>query len=131
MKKKTNRCKWALKEPYLIDKKDNRYKDFSKHLKETGISPDETWSLYNVISEFVLPRLKLFKEDHGGYPMGMTGEQWNEILDKMIFAFEWTEMEDKMTPEYEALTKEQKDKAWKKYEEGVELFAEYFMALWW
>jgi hypothetical protein len=128
---KIEKCKWALKKPYLVKKDDKRYEKFNKHLKQTGISPDETWSLYNVVSEFVLPRLKLFKEQKACYPHGMSSEEWDVILDKMIFAFEFVKMEDELLPEYEKLDDAGRKDYWKRYEEGIKLFSEWFMALWW
>lgn len=129
-KTKIEKCKWALRKPYLIDKKDSRYKGFVKYLKKTGISPDEMWSLDSVISEFILPRLKEFKRCHGGYPWGLTIKKWNDILDKMIFAFEWNLKETNMSDGYMEMSDKEKDNAWKKYEEGTKLFIEYFRGLW-
>jgi len=132
MKKiKIEKCKWALRKPYLVDKKDKRYKKYVRYLKKTGVSFDETWSLDFAISEFILPRLKLFKEIHGGYPMGLTDEKWNGILDKMIFAFEWNMKETNMTDGYMEMSDEEKKEAWEKYREGMDLFREYFRDLWW
>lgn len=33
------------------------------------------------------PALVLFREKNTGYPNGLTEDEWNTILDKMIFAF--------------------------------------------
>ena len=54
--------------------------------------PKETWSLFTNIAEYTLPRLKLFKRLQNGYPgrdEADTPEKWNEILDRMILAFEY------------------------------------------
>jgi hypothetical protein len=84
--------KWSVKKPLYITKKDKRYAKHLKQLKERGFSDTETWSLYSVLSDFILPRLKRFKEVTNGFPStgDMTMEKWYEILDKMIFAFEWS-----------------------------------------
>jgi hypothetical protein len=131
MKKEKLTSKWSLKKPLYLEKTDDRYKKYAKQLKETGFCNPETWSLYSVIAEFTLPRLKMFRRIYGGYPMGLTEKKWDEILDKMIFSFEWSEMEDSMTEEYEKMTDKEKKIAWKKYDEGMNLFIEYFRALWW
>jgi hypothetical protein len=118
--------RWSLKEPLYLEKTDKRYKAHLKELKETGFSHAETWGLNSVIAEFILPRLKRFKEVQNGYPSNLTEYQWNIILDKMIFAFDW------------ALTHEDKDRSeeefkdgFKKFDEGMKLFSENFMDLWW
>lgn len=60
--------------------------------KETGMSRDETWNLKTNIAVFLVPRLKLFKEQQmtiGGHPGCFENkEEWQAVLDKMIFAFE-------------------------------------------
>ena len=72
----------------------------------------------------------MFKEIHGGYPGNLTEEKWNEILDKMVKAFEYINNED--------LGIDENEHGLKKYEkreqiikEGLDLFREYFFALWW
>ena len=135
MKKKTSEklsSKWSVKAPLYIDKTDKRYSRHLKMLKECGFSDTETWSLYSVLSEFVLPRLKRFKKITNGFPsvptsMGdMTMDKWYEILDKIIFAFDWALTSDDMFE-----NKKEYMNGWKKYKEGMELFAEYFRDLWW
>ena len=56
-----------------------------------GWSDEDTWSLYSTTARFLAPRLKKFKvlinkSEYGGHPMDITGEEWNNILDKIIFA---------------------------------------------
>ena len=123
--------KWSIEKPLYIDENDKRYKRHLKELKETGFSDTETWSLYSCISEFILPRLKRFKEINAGYPSNLTEIKWNKILDKMIFSFEWTLEQDEMSEEYMSLSDKKKEINWKRYNEGMKLFAEYFRDLWW
>lgn len=120
---------WSLKKPLYLKKNDKRYKLHAKQLKERGFSDAETWSLYCPIAQFILPRLIRFREIGNGYPMGLTPEKWDAILDEMIFAFDWilNYEEDK----YEGLTDEQKDSNWKRYEAGMQLFVKWFRDLWW
>ena len=50
--------------------------------------PRETWSLDWTMAKFVYPRLKKFKEENIGFPHEFkTIDEWNEILDKMLFSF--------------------------------------------
>ena len=126
-----DKSKWSTEKPLYIDEKDDRYKNQMEQLKEFGFSDSETWSLFSVVAEFILPRLKRLKEIKGGYPANLTNAEWDEILNKMIFAFEWSLTDGNMTDEYMAMTDEERDDSWEKYKEGMELFAEYFMGLWW
>jgi len=130
MKKLTS--KWSVKSPLYITKKDKRYSKHLKMLKECGFSDTETWSLYSVIVEFILPRLKRFKMVANGYPANLANEkEWEKILDKIIFALEWTKIDDDMSGDYDKLTVEEKKENWDKYTEGMKLFAEHFRDLWW
>lgn len=115
-------------ETFYVKKDDDRYEKFAKEKKETGISPDETWSLYSNIAIFVLPRLKLFKEmqkNIGGHPSCFrSNKSWMKILDKMIWSMEQIVEEKK--PD---------DMEWDEYEKkvsyGITLFGKYFRCLWW
>lgn len=124
--------KWVTKKPLYIDKTDKRYKKYVKQLKKDGFSNTETWCLTSVIAQFILPRLIKFKEITNGYPGNddfPTMEKWHEGLDKMIFAFEWAIAND--AEENYKLSDKIKKENWNKYIEGMRLFSEYFMALWW
>ena len=92
--------------------------------KRMGYDVSDTWALFLTISEFVLPRLRTFKEltlhSYPGRDEVDTSEKWDEILDKMILAFEsiiineergdWDNMQE--------------------IEEGLDLFRKYFFDLW-
>ena len=83
--------------------------------------PDEDlWNLDKTICKFVLPRLKEFRRQSPCYPMDIKHEEWLQILDKMIEAFE-------LSSTYDILN----DKDNKKVEDGLLLFAKYFQCLWW
>lgn len=125
MKKKKHRYEWTGK-TYLVDENDQRFNKFAKIKEKTGISPDETWNLYINIATFVLPRLKMFKK----YTIGTPGclqsqEEWFEILDKMILAFEHIEKDD------EPDDLEENKKYQEEINNGIYLFGEYFRYLWW
>jgi hypothetical protein len=124
------KSKWSLKKPLYLKKTDRRYAIQIKQLKKWGFSDSETWSLYDPIAEFILPRLIRFKEITIAYPgNNITMEKWKAMLDEMIFAFDWAlhDEDDK----YDNLTEKQRDANWKRYEKGMELFAKWFRALWW
>jgi hypothetical protein len=99
---------------------DKREEKFSKQRLEQGFDESETWSLYTTISNFIIPRLKKFRDVTCAYPPELTPEEWDNILDKMIKSFEIASNSDFMT-------EEQSDE----FREGFNLFNEYFFALWW
>jgi hypothetical protein len=117
---------WSLQKPLHVESSDVGYDHHVKQLRQRGFSDSETWSLDVVISKFILPRLKRFKEVNNGYPGHLTPEGWNEIIDKMIFAFEFN-----ITMDEWSSNKEGFDAEVAKYEEGMQLFAKYFRDLWW
>lgn len=61
-----------------------------------GVADSECWSLDYTLSLYILPRLKHFKKmTRYTYPSNITPERWEEILDEMIWAFEYMLNEDK------------------------------------
>lgn len=122
---------WVRRQPLFLKKSDKRYKSATKQIKKYGFSDSETWGLDSVICKFILPRLIRFKElnANGGFPIQFTSESWDAVLDEMIFAFDWSlNWEEE---KYSKLTKEEQDANWKRYENGMQLFAKWFRDLWW
>ena len=127
-----------------------------KWLKQRGlyVNPKETWSLDITFAKYIIPRSKKFKELNNGYP-GIeevnTPEKWDEALDKMIQAFEyvidWDEYwlddprydytdimfgDDKELYESIVENKRMEDiRRLTAINEGLQLFAKYYMSLWW
>lgn len=80
---------------------------------------EELYSLDFTIAEFILPRLRNFKEVNNGYPGEMSGiEEWETAIDKMILGFE--------VSRNCFLEKEEIEKR----DEGLLLFAKWFDYLW-
>lgn len=113
------------KQVCFLDKEDERYIEYKKYKEENGISPDQTWSLFNNICIFMIPRLKEFKKRTICYPVGVTFQEWQKILDKMIEAFELS------NSDLLSLNQKKRKKLQKKIEEGLDLFRKYFFDLWW
>jgi hypothetical protein len=87
-----------------------------------GWDDSEIWSLDYTISQFVLPRLKGLKKIQHGYPSTLsTMQEWEDIMDKMILAFELNIkiFDDDVSKEERELM-----------QEGLDLFAEYYCGLW-
>ena len=107
----------------LTDKTDNREVEYAKQRQLRGFDDSETWSLTDTICHFIIPRLKRFKEVNNGIPHPLTMDEWNTIIDKMLLAFE-------------LISREEGSRIWsdeesKQIDEGLDLFREWFMALWW
>lgn len=64
----------------------------------TGFPHKQAWNFYGWHSQMVAKRLRLLREDTKGWPMGLTLDEWNDILDQMIWSFE--HCEDDVLPEY-------------------------------
>ncbi len=85
-----------------------------------GWDDSDTYNLDARISEFLIPRLKRFKELNRAYPGEFsTPEEWDVILDKMIKAFELHLVD---TANWHLSPEET---------EGMELFVKYYRGLWW
>ena len=88
-----------------------------------GFSDDVTWSLDAEIAKFIAPRLKRFKELNNGFPGQLTSEKWDEILDEMIWAFEFHASEESSW--------NQDSELYKRAQKGLKLFGYWFPHLWW
>ena len=87
-----------------------------------GFDVRDTWSLDTTISKWLLPRLKMFKEVNIVYPIDLTPESWDAILDKIIDSLE--KNVNKFDNEYSV-------EEWKKIQEGFELLGKRLPDLWW
>jgi hypothetical protein len=88
-----------------------------------GYADVDIWGLDYTIAKFVLPRLMAFRRDLHGHPPNLEHKEWEEILDKIIYAMA-------------SIVKDEEDIAkddiieWEKVQEGCELFGQYFHHLW-
>ena len=87
-----------------------------------GFWPSDLWSLDMTITDFILPRLKMFAEDPMGYPSDLEFEEWKQILGKMVYSFELLQQDG----DGETLP----DDGYVKIEEGLILFAQWYRHLW-
>lgn len=85
----------------------------------------DTWDAYVSLSYIILPLLKEFRKTLNGHPGTLTMEEWESIVDKMIFAFE-----NILDDEVETFNIEVLNEVMPKRQEGLELFGKYFEALW-
>ena len=111
-----------------------------------SIDVEELYDLDVTIARFILPRLMVFKQHCERTPnLNMSHEEWNGILDKMIYAFERIACQtEEDTPEYKAYIKaiwnNEEDLAdlkrnakasLKPISEGLSLYHKYYRSLWW
>jgi hypothetical protein len=90
-----------------------------------GWDDSETWNLETRLAEHILPRIKRLKELTIAYPDDLQSfEDWQGILDEMIFAFEYHSKDqmDKMD-----ITEED----YRRVENGLMLFAKHYNNLGW
>jgi len=98
---------------------DDDRQDFWKEQKEKyGFDERELWSLYSRIALFIYPRLKMYSEIQSR-PIGMTNEQWKEILDQMLTAFEIIIKDEVDEGSNEKIVRK-----------GLKRFFKYFLYLW-
>ena len=82
---------------------------------------EEVWNTDNVLAQLISPRLQAFKAlDKHGYPPGcMDMREWNNIIQKMIDAFELMKYVHTPNPDEN-----------KTIEQGLDLFRKYYRNLW-
>jgi hypothetical protein len=114
---------------------DKRRFKWYRQRKKLGFDDRETWSLDHTIAKFALPRLIRFKEVKCGYPSCFSSsEEWDVILDKMIYALQAIVDEFNGTKNTISATGDGIKgfrKHIRKEHEGLVLFGKYFGHLWW
>ena len=94
-----------------------------------GYSEKDLWNLDVHLSELIYTRLVAFRDSRHlvAYPADFNSiEEWKEVIDKMIFAFEYYAHEDRFATSNHYAMKYDIERA----EEGLQLFTDYFTSLW-
>lgn len=86
----------------------------------------ELYNLDYTFTAFILPRLKAFKEHQIGSPGYLEQDEWYNILDQMIHAFQLLYDDCIDRDDWTPLTQKQEDEIY----EGIQLFAKYYRCLW-
>lgn len=97
-----------------------RRKKSKKFFKKYGFHFEECWCLDHSIACYLLPRLVHLKKVMNTYPDGLTPEEWDEVLGKMIHGFKLI-AEDKLFYNSENLAAAH---------EAIDLFAKHYFSLW-
>lgn len=105
----------------LTNPDDNSEPMFKEQRLKRGFDDTETWSLRDTITDFILPRLKRYREIIDGTIIDSYGLY--KKIDLSIRAFEIVKKED----ETGGVTKEE----WKEFDKGMAAFHKVFMRLWW
>jgi len=120
--------------------------DYNPQAIAQTINVEDLYDLDITIARFVLPRLMVFKQHCERTPnLTMSHEEWDQKLDKMIYAFERIALQtEEETPEYKAYIKaiwnNEEDLADLKHaakaslkpiSEGLSLYHKYYRNLWW
>jgi len=92
-----------------------------------GFTYSDLWNIDSWISWQLPSMLKQFKRVSGGHPGSMTSEEWNAILDRMIFC-----LSEMVNPHGGCIFDEEELKYRDEMKnEGFELLCKYFRWLWW
>lgn len=111
-----------------------------------GTSDYELWNLNNTIAKLILPKLRKFRNaklmgtpvclhlDENGGMSFLTVEEWRNVLDEIIFAFDFTLNEERYIKSCEtsdfSYDWESIKKLNERREKGLKLFALYYNDLW-
>lgn len=102
-----------------IDIYEEKAERFKKQRLSRGYDDSEWYDLYYTIAKFIRPRLETFRENTVSYPLGLTADRWDRMLNQMIKAFSLVE-------ENSVETKKQVNTV----KVGLKLFSLYFLDLW-
>jgi hypothetical protein len=132
-------------------------KNGSDRTEKIQIDKWDTWNLDCTLAAIIHPALIQLRDNTHGHPGTLRSmKQWTNILNKMIFAFDsvlhQSEIDDTfssgdMDIQYEKLengmtktsigpkstwkfNKKARNQHYKKVQEGLDLFAKYYMGLW-
>lgn len=99
-------------------------KKWKKQRKKRGFDDTELVSLNTSLARHIYPRLLQFRDFTKSHPMELTAQQWEEILDKMIFSFKIIGDDEYYDIPYDNA------KAWDRIQCGFDLFGKYYQHLW-
>ena len=123
------------------------------HRWKDGFAHEESWTFNSFHSDWVTPRLKYLRANLHAHPGRINMEEWESILDKMIWSFEnWDDppkpiYSDDYDHRYEVTETETGtmytplnktgtidytpvEEHTERVDEGLKLFAEYYRDLW-
>ena len=91
----------------------------------------DTWSMDDTLAPIILPMLVQLKETTHGHPADLTEQEWDEILDEMIWAFEQKCRDDWMEDyDYNKWDSEGVKAHQERMTNGFRLFGTHYENLW-
>ena len=91
----------------------------------------DTWSMDHTLAPIILPMLVQLKETTHSHPADLTEQEWDEILDEMIWAFEQKCRDDWMEDyDYNKWDSEGAKAHQERMSNGFRLFGIYYENLW-
>jgi len=122
---------------YTLPRKSVRHSKWFFQKLFRGYSDCDIWGLDYHLAKLILKRLKAFYNGgkRCGYPGHLENEQeWNHILEEMIFAFEYVlgdySFNRKFWKDDSTKLENKARQAEQRYIKGMHFFAEYFNNLW-
>ena len=112
------------------------YNFLNNQVKIIKIDNHDAWNIDHTLAPIILALLKKFKKDVNGWPSELNSfEDWTLILDQMIWSFQELSTDDWENQFYHEspkwFDKQGYEKHQEKIQEGINLFAKYYCALWW
>ena len=102
-----------------------------KQKTKIRIDKHDTWSMDNTLAHIILPMLVQLKETKHTYPSKLTEQEWDDVLDEMIWAFEQKCRDDWMEDYYYNKWDQEGMKAHQeRMDNGFLLFGKYYESLW-
>ena len=84
----------------------------------------DTWNMDHTLAMIIVPMLKQLKETTHGYPSNFSShDEWNAVLDEMIWAFEAIVRDEYILADDYKATMD-------RIQRGTELFGKYYTNLW-
>lgn len=110
---------------------DRMFKWNPKQKISVRIDDHDTWSMDHTLAPIIYPMLVQLKETQHGHPNGLTEQEWDAILDEMIWAFGQKARLDDWMDDYDYSWASEEAKAHQlRMTNGFRLFGEYYENLW-
>lgn len=110
---------------------DRMFKWNPKQKISVRIDDHDTWSMDHTLAPIIYPMLVQLKETQHGHPNGLTEQEWDAILDEMIWAFGQKARLDDWMDDYDYSWSSEEAKAHQlRMTNGFRLFGEYYENLW-